>query len=217
MRPLRLIVTAGAGALLGSGCGLHPGEAWNRSDGEVTGGAFAAGPVSSSSGDDATDQSLQGLCPATSSRLTGVRAAGDPCSVPGDCASTCCDCGTGSQSWLAASCVAGRCVDSVTSCSRTRARYCGAGVILGPVPTGGQCGSATASTVCEACIDASCCAESLACSENTSCVALETCDASCVGDPDCRVHCYATSAGGALTLQALDSCVASACGAACQP
>ncbi len=218
--PRFIAVTAGAVLLLGNGCGLHPGEAWNRTDGEyASGGAIGGGSSSSTTaGDDAADQSPQGMCPATSSLLAGTRAAGDVCTVPANCVSTCCDCGTGSQSWLSASCVAGRCVDSVTSCSRTNARYCGGGaVIIAPVGTGGQCGNGPAATVCDACVDKSCCAESLACSANASCLALESCDASCLGDQDCRERCYEASPGGALVLQALDTCVANACGAACEP
>ena len=215
-----IAVTIGAALLLAVGCGLSPGEPWNRTDGVyASGGGAMAGGTSSSTSNDATDQSAQRLCPATSSLLAGRRAAGDLCTVPADCVSTCCDCGTGSQSWLAASCVAGRCVDSLTSCNRTSARYCGggSGVIVAPLPAGGQCGRGAATTACETCIDASCCAESLACSANAACSALETCDASCAGDPDCRDRCYDVGSGGALALQALDTCVASACGAACEP
>lgn len=217
--PRFIAVTVGAALLLANGCGLHPGEAWNRSDGEyASGGAIGSGS-SSTAGNDATDQSAQGLCPATSSLLAGSHAAGDVCTVPADCVSTCCDCGTGSQSWLAASCVAGRCVDSVSSCSRTNAKYCGGGggVIVAPVPSGGQCGRGTATTACDACVDRSCCAESFACSTNEECAALEGCDASCAGDRDCREACYETRAGGTLLLQALDTCVANACGGACEP
>ena len=51
----------------------------------------------------------------SSTVLAGTKSAGDACALPTECASTCCDCGTGSASWLAASCVSGTCVDSLTS------------------------------------------------------------------------------------------------------
>ena len=219
--PRLIAVATGAVLLLGGGCGLHPGEAWNRTDGEYAGGGAIGGGASTTTagGDDATEQSAQGLCPASSTLLAGRHAAGDVCAVPADCVSTCCDCGTGSQSWLAASCVAGRCVDSLTSCNRTNARYCGggSGVIVAPGAASGPCGRGPATTVCETCIDTSCCAESRACSTNAACSALESCDASCAGDQDCRERCYESGAGGALALQSLDTCVARACGAACEP
>jgi hypothetical protein len=207
-----IVVLAGA-LLVAVGCGLHPGEAWNRSD---TGGPIgSAGGGATTSGDDVTDQS-QGLCPTSSPLLAARHPAGDICTSPSDCVSTCCDCGTGSQSWLAASCVAGRCADSVTSCGRTTARYCGnGGVIVVPVPVSGQCTSG--STACDACINAKCCAESLACRGNASCVGLESCDANCAANATCRDLCYETHAAGAQTLQSLDTCVATACGAVCEP
>jgi hypothetical protein len=212
----RSLVAIAVAALLAAACGLHPGEAWNRTDGQA-GGVGTGGATVAATNEDATDQSAQGLCPSSSSRLAGTHAAGDPCSSPNDCVSTCCDCGTGSASWLAASCVAGRCVESLTSCSRTQAQFCGGGggtIIVAP---GGQSCSAGGGTPCESCIAASCCAASLACDANAACVALESCDATCSGDAACRARCYETNAGGAPDLQALDACVASACGAACEP
>ncbi|MDB4946953.1 MAG: hypothetical protein JWP97_6487 [Labilithrix sp.] len=210
------IAAAACAVALVAGCTLHPGEAWNRTDGEA-GPAGAGSAVDT--GADATDQSPEGLCPATSPLLAGRAAAGEVCSVAADCVSTCCDCGTGSQSWLAASCVAGRCEDSLTSCSRTNARYCtgGGGGVIVVAPPGGQCGGGAATTGCEACVSTSCCAESLACSQDPACAALEVCDGSCAGEAECRERCYETSGGGALALQSLDACVARACGAACEP
>src|SRR4051794_8500229 len=103
--PNVIVVTAGA-LLVAVGCGLHPGEAWNRTDGDTGGGFVPSGGGTTSSGNDVTDQS-QGLCPTSSPLLSASHAAGDVCTSPSDCVSTCCDCGTGSESWLAASCVAG--------------------------------------------------------------------------------------------------------------
>lgn len=205
-----------AGALvLAAGCGLDPGGAWNRSEnaGPIGSGAAAG----ASPGADATDQQ-QGLCPMSSTVVAGTKRAGDACAAPTECASTCCDCGTGSASWLAASCVAGTCVDSLTSCDRTRSRYCGGGgtVIVAPSPAA-QCGNHTGTSTCDACIAASCCTAQLACDANSSCVALESCDATCGGSSDCRQRCYGTHSAGTADLNTLDGCVAAACGSACEP
>ena len=210
-----LAASTSVGALvLAAGCGIDPGGAWNRSD---NGGAIGSGTASGvSSSEDATDQQ-HGLCPMTSTVLAGTKSAGAACSLPTECASTCCDCGTGSASWLAASCVSGTCVDSLTSCDRTRSRYCGGGaVIIAPSPPA-QCGNRTGTSTCDVCINASCCAARLACDANPSCGALVSCDATCVANADCRQRCYTTHSAGTADLDSLDACAAAACGAACEP
>jgi hypothetical protein len=221
MSPLRLIFVASTSAValvLAGGCGLDPGGAWNRT--ESGGGPIGSGAVpgaSSSSGADATDQQ-QGLCPMSSTVLAGTKSAGDACTVPAECASTCCDCGTGTASWLSASCVAGKCVDSLTSCDRTRSRYCGGGaVVVTPPSSTAQCGNRSGTSTCDVCINANCCSAQLACDANTSCSALVSCDAACLADADCRQRCYTTHSAGTADLNTLDGCVAAACGAACEP
>jgi hypothetical protein len=201
--------------VLAAGCGLDPGGAWNRSDnGGVIGSASASGASSSA---DATDQQ-QGLCPMSSTVLAGAKRAGDACALPAECASTCCDCGTGSASWLAASCVSGRCVDSVTSCTRTRSRFCGGGaVIFTPSSPSARCGNRTGTSTCDVCINTNCCAAQLTCDATPSCGALANCDASCGANADCRQRCYSTHPAGTAALDSLDGCVATACGSTCEP
>jgi hypothetical protein len=198
---------------LAAGCGLDPGGAWNRTENAGPIGSGAASGTSSS--EDETDQQ-QGLCPTASTVLTGTKSAGDACALPAECASTCCDCGTGSASWSAASCVSGKCVDSLSSCDRTRSRYCGGGAVVTPSPTT-QCGNRRGTSTCDVCINANCCSLQLACDANPSCSALVSCDATCAANADCRQRCYSTHSAGTADLTSLDACVASACGAACEP
>lgn len=197
--------------VLAAGCGLDPGGAWNRT--ENAGPIGSGTPSSSGSNADATDQ-RQGLCPMTSSVFTNTKRAGDICTVAGECASTCCNCGAGQASWLAASCVSGRCVDSLTSCGRTRSRYCGGGTVIAPPPTA-QCGARAGTSTCDACIVASCCPAQLACDANDSCSALANCDALCAANADCRQRCYDTHSTGAAALASLDRCVAKSCASSC--
>ncbi len=219
MGRLRVILSASTSAavlalVLAAGCGLDPGGAWNRTE---NAGPVGSAATSGATGEDGTDQQ-QGLCPTSSTVLAGSKSAGDTCSLPSECAPTCCDCGTGSASWLAASCVSGTCVDSVTSCDRTRSRYCGGGgaVIVTPSPTA-QCGNRSGTSTCDVCINTNCCAAQLACDANQSCTALVSCDAACLANADCRQRCYSTHSAGTAALNTLDGCAAEACGAACEP
>jgi hypothetical protein len=204
--------TIAGAVVLAAGCGLDPGGAWNRSENAGPIGSGAASGLS----EDATDQQ-RGLCPMSSTVVAGTKRAGDACTAPTECASTCCDCGAASASWLAASCVAGKCADSVTSCGRTRSRYCSGGaVIVTPSPTA-QCGNRTGTSTCDVCINANCCAARLACDAKQSCRALASCDATCGANADCRQRCYSTYSSATADLNTLNGCVAPACGAACKP
>lgn len=212
LRPTLAASTIAVALVLARGCGLDPGGAWNRTE---NAGPIGSGAVTgASSSADATDQQ-QGLCPMSSTVFTRTKRAGEACTGPTECAPTCCDCGTGSASWLSASCVSGTCVESLTSCGRTRSRYCGGGtVIITPSPTA-RCGSRTGTSTCDVCINTNCCAAQLACDANPSCGALASCDAACGANADCRQRCYSTHSAGTANLDSLDNCVASACGATC--
>ena len=217
MKRIRAIIAAStiAGAVvLAGGCGLDPGGAWNRT--ENAGPISSGGTSGASSGADATDQ-RQGLCPMSSTVVAGTKRAGETCSAPTECAPTCCDCGTGSASWLAASCVSGTCADSVNACARTRSKYCGGGAVIVTPPTTTQCGNRTGRSTCDVCINSNCCSAQLACDANPSCRSLVSCDATCGSNADCRQRCYSTYSAGTADLNTLDGCVATACGASCEP
>ena len=123
----------------------------------------------------------------------------------------------GSASWLAASCVAGKCADSVTSCGRTRSRYCAGGAVIVTPSPAAQCGNRTGTSTCDVCINTNCCAARLACDAKQSCRALASCDATCGANTDCRQRCYSTYSSGTADLNTLNGCVAPACGAGCKP
>lgn len=195
-----------------SGCGLRFGPHPPQDGTDPTTGGYVAGAGSAGSLDDATDQT-NGACGATSLLLAGSVPPGDTCTSPADCQTTCCDCSDG-ESWLASSCVEGRCADSATACARTanEPRYCGGGATGGggdPTECAGFGSSGIAS--CDACLRQNCCAAAAACATNASCTGLDECQALC-SDASCTDECVAAYSEGAGILDALDSCMASACG-----
>jgi hypothetical protein len=125
--------TLAVGFVLAAGCGLDIGGVWNRSDSAGSVGTPTP-PTTATSRDDATDQ-LQGMCPATSTLLTGSQPSGSACTSPSQCVATCCDCLTGASiGWLSSSCVNAQCAGSSLSCTRTRDQFCGdagIGVLVG--------------------------------------------------------------------------------------
>jgi hypothetical protein len=72
------------------------------------------------------------------------------------------------------------------------------------------CTGIAAQGACEACLGTSCCAAITGCSEDVACSQLE---ASCSGKPACA---NMLQASGNAAAQALGSCAASSCAAACQ-
>jgi hypothetical protein len=65
-----------------------------------------------------TEQDLEHKwCPSTYTLLTGTAGAGQPCSTFFDCYPTCCFCSSGGHSYGAASCVASKCADYMTTCA----------------------------------------------------------------------------------------------------
>jgi hypothetical protein len=59
-----------------------------------------------------------GQCPSPApAKLAGTRGAGASCSTPSDCEPTCCSCGAGARTWLAAVCSAGTCATDACAAS----------------------------------------------------------------------------------------------------
>jgi hypothetical protein len=95
-------------------------------DGPVAGGApVAGGPVVPVVTPGAPTDTSVASCSAAPNWSPANRPAGASCTTSTDCVPVCCDCGEGSTSWLATSCVDGVCADAATACARTAVTWCG--------------------------------------------------------------------------------------------
>jgi hypothetical protein len=198
----------------------------------IAGGSSACG---SNSGGSAPD----GVGPDGGSSGSGV-ALGGPCSESQDCQSLVCLrftanaqgasgicsalCATGSATGAecggAGACIpianldAGACFPECSGASACSGLPCiwnpavDAGICQ-PLPAD-FCTGIAAQGPCEACLSASCCTAITACAEDVACSQLQ---ASCSGKPACA---NMLQASGNAAAQALGTCAASSCAAACQ-
>ncbi len=186
---------------------------------QVEGGVPVGSPTSSPSpspmtNSDGYDQ-YNGTCPARSTLYGAMHGIGEACATATDCAPSCCPCGTNAKSWLASSCVEGRCVAPTTACQRTAyARpWCAVGVI--PPPPSATCGgNAYASPSCDTCFRSKCCADGAACAATSSCGLLRQCESGCA-DETCMNACASAYPGGTYPLYRLERCLEVQCSVEC--
>jgi len=201
----RVVALACGASLAMGGCGL---DHWSQAD--------ERSPTTSSPPSNVTDGYDQygGVCPARSPLYGAMRAPGEACATATDCAPSCCPCTTSPRSWLASSCIAGRCAAPSDACQRTAytAPWCAVGV---PRPPAGTCGgNAFASPTCDGCFHMKCCADGDACPASGSCGALGRCQSKCA-DQACMDACAAAYPGSGYALDRLYRCLEVQCSAEC--
>lgn len=85
-------------------------------DGKAPSRGPSGGPANVSS---RAEQENNG-CPTSPTVLQGTGGAGKACSTYADCLPSCCDCASGSRSYLAAACIDGKCGDKPDTCYRAK-------------------------------------------------------------------------------------------------
>src|SRR4051794_32707965 len=61
-----------------------------------------------------------GRCPAPTSGLDGQKPTGAACMYSDECLAVCCNCKNNAKSYLAVSCLKGKCDDAETACAEVR-------------------------------------------------------------------------------------------------
>jgi hypothetical protein len=175
--------------------------------------ASPSSPAPVPTANDAYDQ-YGGSCPARSPLYGAMRGVGEPCATASDCAPACCPCATTPRSWLASSCIAGKCAAPADACQRTAyaAPWCSIGA---PRPPTGACGgNSFSSPSCDACFRSRCCADGDACAVSGSCGALGRCESGCT-DQACVDACAEAYPAGVYPLSRLYRCLEVQCPTEC--
>ncbi len=203
---------------------------------ELGGGGLApgadAGNETTTSGSSSAEtgvEQVNGACPSRPKRLDGTAAPGDACTSASDCEPTCCSCDEGTNEWLAAACVEGKCTSASKACSKTKKEQLCEGAPSGPTEPkpkppatlDEQCGylgfvGATA-RVCEDCWSTTCCAQKKWCADTPECGAYLSCRLNCPGSPSgaaCQ-QCRDLYPVGATIIDGMVACLGSSCDAAC--